>query len=715
MAKKTAKNTKNTAHNEQLEGTDSLGGYIANTLYSKWRNNRKELDEQWNKNISAFRSEDFDSPWKEGEAGNDGEDWRSKTCINIVRNKCMSSFAVVIDQLLQGGKIPYMLKAVHDPSMVQMPPEAIEQETLATKMNYDYMEEQIRLSKSEDELIKAVKIGSIYGEVYGKRYVHKTTRNFYEKDTDEKPLVMNKPFTKSGKVPKETTRTLKSLGIKAITPWDIFRDMETDNLREGFGIIHRTFTSPHKLRSKKGRAFYLDKYIDTVSDSAEKYPYLQNKYTANSEDTTTVTPARRLTINKLNTLEQLEYYGKAPKEFVEKFEKMVKSDGMEVGNIADEDGEQGELIEIMAVVINSYVVKYARTSPEDRPFYRVPWEVKIDSLGAIGIADNIMGLQTSLNGAIRAFEDNKKLAGNVILALKERLIASKIKSFRPGMRVQLAEECKSANEAIQQIKIDDVADGYLPLIAKFEQYADEMSLIPKISQGITQKDAQTAYEISVQAQSSGKYLGAIIKHYDKYWIEPYITDMYEQNMRDPDAPVPKSNYTIKALGFSSFQDRIVRLGKLQQFFALVIQYPQMLDMVNLEWLISEMAKAFDLDPDQLLLPLEQRNQRKKQADEMNQMMQQMQIKMQQLDLQMKEVEIQATQMKAEATMIKAKSGEAKVQVDAQEKEHGMMINEHSAKMAENQQAIDQQQSQQEMQMQAQQQAPQQGNPDMVQV
>lgn len=676
MARKTAVAQ---PHDAKLDGEHTVGAYIQGTLFTKWKSNRKQLDEAWHDAIDAFRGDDI-GQFKEGEAGSDGEEWRSKSCINVVRNKCMSGFAVVIDQLLQGGKIPYMLKPVRNTQQAQIPPEQVEQETIEVKQNYDFLEEQIRLSKSEDELVKAVKLASIYGEVYGKRYVHTVTRNFYEKEVDEKPMPMSKPYAKSAKIPKKVKRTIKTLAVKAVSPWDIFRDMESDDMRECYGIIHRQFTSPHKILSKKGKPFYMDKYIDTVVSMSEKYPYLQGKVVASGEDSSTVTPARRLTINKLNTLEMLEYYGKMPKEFVETFEKQAKIDGMKVESISNEDNEEGDLIEITATVINGYVIRYARTSPEDRPFYRVPWEVKVDSIGAIGIADNVMHLQTTLNGALRAFEDNKKLAGNVILALKERLIASKIKSFRPGMRIQLAEECKSAAEAIQTVKIDDVADGYLPLMAKIEQYIDEMSLIPKITQGINQKDTQTAYEISVQAQSSGKYLGAIIKHFDKYWIEPSITDMYEYNMRDPEAPVPKNSYTIKALGFSSFQDRIVRLGKLQQFFALAVQFPQVLDMVNLEWLISEMAKAFDLDPDQILLPIDQRNAKKKQDEEMAQMMQELQLKMQELELMQKQVEIQATQMKAEATMVKAKASEDKVQIDAQEKGHGMAMDEHKMQM-----------------------------------
>ena len=655
--------TSDFATKQTLDGMESLGQYIQGTLYTKWKSNRKSLEEKWHKNIDTFEGIDIGLT-KAGEAGEDGETWRSKTCLNIVRNKCMSAFAVIEDQMLQGGRIPYMLKPVRDPSQTAIPPEQVEQESIAVKQNYDYMEEQLRLSGSENQLIQAFKIGTIYGEVYGKKYISEVTRSFYSKDTDEKPTSMSAKYAKSKKLNIEK-RTVKCLAVKAMPPWDIFRDMENNDLRKCFGVIHRQFIAPYEMYSKKGRPCYLDKYIDTVVGLVEKIPYMQGTAVATGEDTSTVTPARRLTINKLNSLELLEYWGKAPKVYVENFEKTMKKDGMTPTVISKEDGEQGETIEIMAQIVNGYIIKFARTSPEDRPFYRVPFEDNIDGLGAIGVADNIQDLQTALNGAARAFEDNKRLAGDVILALKERLLANKLTKIRPGLRLQLAEECNDARQAVQQLVIKDVADGWLPLMAKIEQYADELSLIPKISQGISTKDAQTAYEISVQTERAGKYLGAIIKNFDKFWIEPFMTDLYESNMRDPEAPVPKNPYTVKALGFSSFQDRMVRLTKLQQFFGLATGSPEILKAVNMDWLITELAKAFDLDPDQLLVPIEKRNAQKEQEGQMGALMHDMEMKMMEIELAKKQMEIETMQIKAEAAMIKAQAGAMKAESEVQ--------------------------------------------------
>jgi hypothetical protein len=695
-----------TPYDQRLNSEQSLGNYINSTLFMKWKSNRKLMEDVWHQCIDSFGGEDIGTG-KVGENKSDGEDWRSSTCLNIVRNKCMSAFAVIEDQVLQGGRIPYMLKPVRIPAETSIPPDQIAQETMEVKQNYDYMEEQLRLSNSENELIKAFKIGTIYGEAYGEKYVHTFTRNFYPLKDEEEPVKMADKYAKTGSMNVEK-RTVKCLAIRARTPWDIFRDMETNDMRKCFGVINRKFIAPYTLLGKKGQKFYLDKYIDTVATSAESVPYQQGRVVARGEDISTITPRRRKTINKLNTLEVLQYNGKAPKTFVETFEKQCKADGMTVANAPVKEGEEGEMIEIMAHVINGYVVKYARTSPEDRPIIRVPFEENTDGLGAIGVAGNIVGIYTSLNSAVRAFEDNKRLAGDVILAIKERLLAGKFTKIRPGMRLQLAEECNDARQAVSQLTIQDVGEGYLPLIAKFEQYADDMSLIPRISQGISTKDAQTAYEISVQTQRAGKYLGAIIKNYDKYWIEPFMTDLYEYNMRDPDAPVPKNPYTVKALGFSSFQDRMVRLQKLQQFFGMVAQAPTLMQMVNVDWLITELAKAFDLDPDQLLIPMEQRNAQKEQQGQISQSQQQMQLQMQQLGVQKMQTDIQATQMKAQAALMKANASENKVNVEAQGKQHEMAMNEHGAMLAEQQQQMQQQQAQQQMQGQSQ------GNPNMVQ-
>ena len=111
------------------------------------------------------------------------------------------------------------------------------------------------------------------------------------------------------------------------------------------------------------------------------------------------------------------------------------------------------------------------------------WEIDLDGISGTGVADNVESVQMVLNGMVRAFEDNKKLAANVIVAIKKALLLEWSGTFKPGELIEVAEEAKSAAEAIQQIIIQDVGETLLSGIALMERYAEEGSMLPKILQG----------------------------------------------------------------------------------------------------------------------------------------------------------------------------------------------------------------------------------------
>jgi hypothetical protein len=57
---------------------------------------------------------------------------------------------------------------------------------------------------------------------------------------------------------------------------------------------------------------------------------------------------------------------------------------------------------------------------------------------------------------------------------------------------------------------------------------------------------------------------------------------------------------VIATGFSSFQNQVVRLNKLLQTLNTIIASPDLSRMHKLQWLLTEIYKAQDIDPDQLL-------------------------------------------------------------------------------------------------------------------
>jgi hypothetical protein len=60
------------------------------------------------------------------------------------------------------------------------------------------------------------------------------------------------------------------------------------------------------------------------------------------------------------------------------------------------------------------------------------------------------------------------------------------------------------------------------------------------------------------------------------------------------------NFRVIATGFTSFQNQVVRLNKLLQTLNTIIASPDLSRMHKLQWLLREIYKAQDIDPDQIL-------------------------------------------------------------------------------------------------------------------
>ncbi len=571
----------------------SLASFVTN-LYQHWSSNRSDLQEKWNSNNAAFRGVS-EYKWKKDE----GDDWRSNTFINVTKQKVVSACALVIDMLLAGGKIPFMLKPSpwDDVQKEDMSPD--EQDVSKEKIDdmRRIIDQQLLDCNADRVLMKNILSEAVYGETYTKLVVHKVTRKKWRQE-----MQVGGNVTDMGRVPEELQGFTKEIethlspACEFVPVWDIFRDLESDDLKAGAGIIHRQLVSPFWLRQKKGRAFFIDKNIDSAIALASR----SNTATVQPEkDPSSLSPSMRDIKHRQNTMLYLELWGRVPRKTAMDFEAEMFGEG-EIPNVAfDDENDSGDEVEVMTCVSEGLVVRYARSSAEERPFFRGIWEDNLDGQGAIGVADNAANAQFVLNGAVRAFEDNKKLSANVLLGIKRRYLEKDFKKISIGKVFEVSEECDDVRKALAPIMIPDVGESLLSLITLAEKYADMDTLIPKLTQGLDVKEPQMrAYVAQQQVEKSGKYIGQVIRNNDESLIEPIVEAFYDYNMEDPETTKGKGAYIVKALGFTSYQDRIERIEKLTRMLSLILSSEQLMAESKLRWYLEEIAKALDMDPDE---------------------------------------------------------------------------------------------------------------------
>jgi len=478
--------------------------------------------------------------------------------------------------------------------------------------------------KAPQQYAKNILSSAIYGETYGKYITHEVVRKGWRRE-QMAPQGLQDSGQYDRFVPTSETRTQP--GWKYLSWWSCYRDLENDNLQKGQGFFEREHTSAFELRKLKGGAFYLDEQIDEAIKQA-KQSGSQDSHITEMDG---MPPADRNILYRRKTVDRKFFWGRVPRDIIDEFEQSTM-DGQNISDYSfDVDYDDGDHVEVHVEMANEFIIRYARVPEGERPYEYAYFEDLLDHAGKLGIPQKLRPIQRSLNGVVRAIEDNLKLSANVILAIKRRLMKTKSDKIKPGMLIDLAEEAERASDAMQQVVIQDVSQSLLPIEGLLERFGDEAVQLPKVMQGQAheKQKADTLGEIQILQANAGKYIGTVISNHDNGLIEPMGNRFHRFNMEDPDQIKGKGNFVARALGFSSFQDKIIRVKRLMQMMMLVMQDPELRKEGKLRKMMEDIFEINDVDPDEYLKSEEEKRQdaedafkammqRKQMADQMRQ-------------------------------------------------------------------------------------------------
>lgn len=629
------------------------------TLFKEWSDNRQDLNEKWRRNKEAYDGvvgNEIKPRVGMGNKGNASEAWRSKTVMNVTRTKVHAGEILVNDVVCAGNELPFMLKDYHYlpdgrrkddvvvPDSDMIPPEyegmdvtqifelekqkalmqigiAVQngelteeeagiayQQTInaqlpprpktSAELMKELISEQIRRANGLSVLRKAIFSAAIYGEGIGKMFA----KTFYKHGFIQDP--------ETG-LWEEKDSADHGIGMKNISVFNFFTDLENRDIQENMGIFERTYMSRNDIV-----AMYSKDDPNVIPDELKRLvgtePGRDVNY-ATQEYKDDDSPELKLINRRHRTIQVLEFWGKVPEFLVKEFENrkpgMIDS-GIEFTGSTYKEEDNGKMVEITAVVAEGCLLKFRRTGHSMRPYFRIDWEEAIDDIAPKSIADVIDTMQQSLNSAMRLFEDNKKLAANVMFGRKKRFLENKNDSgeLYPGKIWEVAENCDDVRKALQSMVVPDVSDRLIDAISMYQRQANDQSMIPDIAHGIQADTKTTAYEISLQNEKAGKYISEIVKNVDRNAIEPIVYFFYQWNMMDPDVTNEcKGCYDIHPLGFASYQDRASKLNKIMQIMQIAMQSEPLMSMVNLKALLHDAIAANDADPEVYLVDDPQTN------------------------------------------------------------------------------------------------------------
>jgi len=368
--------------------------------------------------------------------------------------------------------------------------------------------------------------------------------------------------------------------VDHVSVWNFYPDPDSNNMDEAQFVIERHKMSRSQMRMLKKRPYFRGQVIDECIQMGENYI---KKYW--EDDLSDYAPE-----HGIDRFEVLEYWGMVDTD-------MLEEQGVE---IPDELKEFDEL-QANVWICNNKLIRMVLNpfKPAKIPYVAAPYEMNPYSFFGVGIAENMDDTQTLMNGFMRMAVDNAVLSGNLLIEVDEtNLVPGQDMSIYPGKVFR--RQSGAPGQAIFGTKFPNVSSENMMLFDKARQLSDESTGLPSFAHGQTGVSGvgRTASGISMLMNAASGSIKTVIKNVDDYLLRPLGEGFFRFNMQFDFDPEIKGDLEVKARGTESLMANEVRSQRLMQFLQIASN-PSLAPFAKFQYIISEIAKSMDLDPDKV--------------------------------------------------------------------------------------------------------------------
>lgn len=254
--------------------------------------------------------------------------------------------------------------------------------------------------------------------------------------------------------------------------------------------------------------------------------------------------------------------------------------------------------EVLRIVINPF-------KPTRLPYHAMPYEFDPNSFWGVGVPENMADATEVMNGHMRLAIDNLALSGNVILDVNEAIMEpGQSFSLSPGKVFR--SNGQPGQKAVNAITIPNQTQQHIFMMDKARQMADEETGIPSFSHGATgtQSQTRTASGMSMLMGAASMATKTVVKNVDDFLLKPLGQALFHWNMQFNPDPSIAGDLSVRALGTESVMQKEVQSQRLTQFLQ-VASNPGLAPYVNLPYIVEELSKAMDIDPERAINSPEQ--------------------------------------------------------------------------------------------------------------
>ena len=366
-----------------------------------------------------------------------------------------------------------------------------------------------------------------------------------------------------------------------VSVWNFYPDPEAQSMDDAEYVVERHKMSRNQLRSLKNRPFFMADAIQDAIDTGSDY--VRKHWEMKMEDDDSI-PANS------ERWEVLEFWGFVDTDLLEEY-------GIKIPRALKNMDE----VNCNIWVCNGHILRCVLNpfKPARIPYYAVPYEHNPYSFFGVGIAENMDDTQTLMNGFMRMAVDNAVLSGNLLIEIDEtNLVPGQDLSVYPGKVFR--RQGGAPGQAIFGTKFPNVAAENMQLFDKARVLADESTGFPSFAHGQTGVSGvgRTASGISMLMSAANGSIRSVVKNVDDYLLGPMGRAFFAFNMQFDFDETIKGDLEILANGTESLMANEVRSQRLMQFLG-VVQNPVLAPFAKMDYIIREIAKSMDLDPNKV--------------------------------------------------------------------------------------------------------------------
>jgi hypothetical protein len=393
----------------------------------------------------------------------------------------------------------------------------------------DFLLDDLDAVNAPDQIVEAVLNSAIFGTGIVKINTYVGKQDKPSRNPDTKAMEM-------------TSDERVYVTVESVRPDEFIPDPSGTKIADMLGAAHRTKKPLHSVLEKIKSGVYLESALHALTPMQRP----------DNKDIDQDDPQSLLSPNDADSVDIVEYHGKVPLKLMNSLKKPVTgTDALLMFDTSDDDGTDGELVEVIVTIANLNVLLRAMVNPfvmKDRSLIAFQHEKVPGRFWGRGVAEKGYNPQKALDAGVRAYIDALGYVAAPMLGVDAGRVPKGFKmEVKPG-KVWLTQG--NPNEVLQPVKIGELDTNLFNMTSEMERMVQMGTGAFDTASAIGQQSQSGSNSLSSNSMLMGAFVKRSkrsVKNVERNLVAPIIKKCLWRYMQFDPTRYPKDfEFSVKS-------------------------------------------------------------------------------------------------------------------------------------------------------------------------